>query len=143
MLPCPNFLFKKKVHIKQKTSFCFFPLLKIDTRKKVSKYKKKQDSFFFFYKNLPTIYQRNECLRQTFRSLLCKKFILSGKYKFMKRIKALSFFTGAMGLDLGLKKAGIEIVLACESEKFIRDTIKLNTCGIGIRYFVNVVRVLL
>ena len=29
---------------------------------------------FFFYKNLPTIYQRNECLRQTFRSLLCQKF---------------------------------------------------------------------
>ena len=37
----------------------------------------------------------------------------------MKNLKALSFFTGAMGLDLGLKKAGIEIVLACESEKFI------------------------
>jgi len=44
----------------------------------------------------------------------------------MKNLKALSFFTGAMGLDLGLKKAGIEIILACESEKFIRDTIKLN-----------------
>ena len=44
----------------------------------------------------------------------------------MKKIKALSFFSGAMGLDLGLEKAGIEINLACESEKFIRDTIKLN-----------------
>jgi len=44
----------------------------------------------------------------------------------MKRIKALSFFTGAMGLDIGLKKAGIDVILACESEKFIRETIKLN-----------------
>ena len=44
----------------------------------------------------------------------------------MKKIKALSFFTGAMGLDIGLKKAGIDVILACESEKFIRETIKLN-----------------
>ena len=44
----------------------------------------------------------------------------------MKKIKALSFFSGAMGLDIGLEKAGIEVILACESEKFIRDTIKLN-----------------
>lgn len=44
----------------------------------------------------------------------------------MKKIKALSFFSGAMGLDIGLEKAGIEIILACESEKFIRDTIRLN-----------------
>ena len=33
----------------------------------------------------------------------------------MKNLKALSFFSGAMGLDLGLKKAGIDIILACES----------------------------
>ena len=44
----------------------------------------------------------------------------------MKKIKALSFFSGAMGLDIGLEKAGIDVILACESEKFIRDTIKLN-----------------
>ena len=42
------------------------------------------------------------------------------------KIKALSFFSGAMGLDIGLEKAGIEVILACESEKFIRETIKLN-----------------
>ncbi len=42
------------------------------------------------------------------------------------KIKALSFFSGAMGLDIGLEKAGIDIILACESEKFIRDTIKIN-----------------
>jgi len=47
---------------------------------------------------------------------------------FMKnnKIKALSFFSGARGLDIGLEKAGIDIILACESEKFIRDTIKIN-----------------
>ena len=44
----------------------------------------------------------------------------------MKKIKALSFFTGAMGLDIGLEKSGIEIILVCESEKFIRETIKAN-----------------
>ena len=44
----------------------------------------------------------------------------------MKKLKALSFFSGAMGMDIGLEKAGIEIILACESEKFIRETIKLN-----------------
>ena len=92
---------------------------------------------FFFYKNLPTIYQQNECLRQTFRSLLCKKFILSDKYKFMKRIKALSFFTGAMGLDIGLKKAGIDVILACESEKFIRETIKLNNPKLKVLEDIN------
>ena len=44
----------------------------------------------------------------------------------MKKLKALSFFSGAMGMDIGLEKAGIEVILACESEKFIRETIKIN-----------------
>lgn len=39
---------------------------------------------------------------------------------------ALSFFSGAMGLDLGLEKAGFNIRLACESDKFCRQTIALN-----------------
>ena len=43
-----------------------------------------------------------------------------------KKLKALSFFSGAMGLDIGLEQSGIEVILACESEKFIRETIKLN-----------------
>ena len=55
----------------------------------------------------------------------------------MKNLKALSFFTGAMGLDLGLKKAGIEIILACESEKFIRDTIKLNNPKLKVLEDIN------
>ena len=55
----------------------------------------------------------------------------------MKRIKALSFFTGAMGLDMGLKKAGIDVILACESEKFIRETIKLNNPKLKVLEDIN------
>jgi DNA (cytosine-5)-methyltransferase 1 len=43
-----------------------------------------------------------------------------------KKIKALSFFSGAMGLDLGLEKAGIEVLLACEIDKRCRQTILEN-----------------
>lgn len=39
---------------------------------------------------------------------------------------ALSFFSGAMGLDLGLEEAGFDIRLACESDKHCQRTIKLN-----------------
>jgi len=55
----------------------------------------------------------------------------------MKKIKALSFFSGAMGLDIGLEKAGIEVILACESEKFIRETIKLNRPKIKVLEDIN------
>ena len=55
----------------------------------------------------------------------------------MNRIKALSFFTGAMGLDLGLKKAGIDTILTCESEKFIRETIRLNNPKLKILEDIN------
>ncbi|MEH6637905.1 MAG: DNA cytosine methyltransferase [Porticoccaceae bacterium] len=39
---------------------------------------------------------------------------------------ALSFFSGAMGLDQGIEKAGFDIRLACELDKFCRQTIALN-----------------
>ena len=55
----------------------------------------------------------------------------------MNRIKALSFFTGAMGLDLGLKKAGINTILTCESEKFIRETIQLNNPKLKVLEDIN------
>jgi DNA (cytosine-5)-methyltransferase 1 len=41
-------------------------------------------------------------------------------------IKALSFFSGAMGLDLGLERAGIDVLLACEQDKACRATIQAN-----------------
>lgn len=41
-------------------------------------------------------------------------------------MKSLSFFSGAMGLDLGLEKAGIRTCLTCESDKWARQTISTN-----------------
>ncbi len=43
-----------------------------------------------------------------------------------KRPIALSFFSGAMGLDIGIEKAGFNVRLACEVDKFCRQTIALN-----------------
>lgn len=47
-------------------------------------------------------------------------------------LKAISFFSGAMGLDLGLEKAGINVVLACEIDKKCRQTIIANKPNIGL-----------
>ncbi len=41
-------------------------------------------------------------------------------------IIALSFFSGAMGLDIGMKKGGIHAMLACEFNKYCRMTIAQN-----------------
>ncbi len=41
-------------------------------------------------------------------------------------LKALSFFSGCMGLDLGLEKEGIEVILACEVDPAARKTIEIN-----------------
>ncbi|MDO4937990.1 MAG: DNA cytosine methyltransferase [Sutterellaceae bacterium] len=45
---------------------------------------------------------------------------------------ALSFFSGAMGLDLGLEKAGIQFRLACENDKTCQQTIRLNRQNMGL-----------
>lgn len=39
---------------------------------------------------------------------------------------ALSFFSGAMGLDQGIEQVGFDIRLACEIDKYCRQTITLN-----------------
>ena len=44
----------------------------------------------------------------------------------------LSFFSGALGLDQGLERAGFEIRLACEIEKHCRETITLNKPGLPL-----------
>lgn len=44
----------------------------------------------------------------------------------MKKLKAISLFTGAMGLDLGVEKAGFEIRAAVELNKSACETIRLN-----------------
>ena len=38
----------------------------------------------------------------------------------------LSFFSGCLGLDLGLQEAGFKTLLACEFDKFCQRTIKVN-----------------
>lgn len=46
--------------------------------------------------------------------------------KTVPEIIALSFFSGAMGLDIGMKNAGIDAILACEFNKYCRMTIDKN-----------------
>lgn len=48
------------------------------------------------------------------------------------KLFALSFFSGAMGFDLGIEKAGFEIKLCCETDKYCRQTIKLNKPNIPL-----------
>lgn len=47
-------------------------------------------------------------------------------------IVALSFFSGAMGLDIGLSHAGIKALLACECNKYCRMTIDSNIPEIAL-----------
>jgi DNA (cytosine-5)-methyltransferase 1 len=49
-----------------------------------------------------------------------------------KNVNVLSFFSGAMGLDIGLHKAGFETLLACEIDKASRQTILTNNPEIGL-----------
>ena len=52
----------------------------------------------------------------------------------LKRKKpiVLSFFTGAMGLDIGLEKAGFEVLLCCEVDNASRKTILKNKPKIAL-----------
>lgn len=47
-------------------------------------------------------------------------------------IVALSFFSGAMGLDIGMSNGGIHAMLACEFNKFCRMTIAQNEPGMAL-----------
>ncbi|WP_160138913.1 DNA cytosine methyltransferase [Chryseobacterium sp. c4a] len=47
-------------------------------------------------------------------------------------LNTLSFFSGALGLDLGLEEAGLNILLACEFDKHCRGTISLNKPELGL-----------
>jgi DNA (cytosine-5)-methyltransferase 1 len=48
------------------------------------------------------------------------------------KVIALSFFSGAMGLDIGLERAGINVCLASEIEPNTRKTILLNKPDISL-----------
>ena len=52
-------------------------------------------------------------------------------------LHALSFFSGAMGLDLGLERAGIAVSLACEFDKASRATIAANRPDIALLNDIN------
>ena len=47
-------------------------------------------------------------------------------------IVALSFFSGAMGLDIGMENGGIKALLACEFDKYCRMTIAKNNPDIAL-----------
>ncbi|CAM4181903.1 DNA cytosine methyltransferase [Zobellia nedashkovskayae] len=57
---------------------------------------------------------------------------VSQKNIIQNKLTTLSFFSGAMGLDIGLKKEGFNAMLACEYDKASRNTINLNEPKIGI-----------
>lgn len=50
----------------------------------------------------------------------------------LPEIVALSFFSGAMGLDIGMAQAGIHALLACEIDKYCRMTIETNNPDIAL-----------
>lgn len=50
----------------------------------------------------------------------------------LPEIIALSFFSGAMGLDIGMMNGGISAVLACEFNKYCRMTIEKNNPDIAL-----------
>lgn len=58
--------------------------------------------------------------------LSCEGLPLFEQTNSTNKVIALSFFSGAMGLDLGLEKAGFQFRLACESDKTCQETIKAN-----------------
>lgn len=60
----------------------------------------------------------------------------SGTLKNKKPI-ALSFFSGAMGLDIGLELAGFDVLLACEIDNACRKTILKNKPNIALLSDIN------
>lgn len=54
-----------------------------------------------------------------------------------KKRTALSFFSGAMGMDLGIEKEGFEVRSACEFDKFCRQTISINRPNLALLGDVN------
>lgn len=49
-----------------------------------------------------------------------------------KKLTSLSFFSGCLGLDLGLEQAGIHQLIACEIDKATRKSIAANRPGMPI-----------
>jgi len=62
----------------------------------------------------------------TIKNKCHNELVSSEKKEVSQKPKALSFFSGAMGLDLGVEKSGFETLLACEIDKAARETILAN-----------------
>ena len=75
-----------------------------------------------------------ECLSDPSVLFRIQKDIPDQKRKEKTKVnyKALSFFSGAMGLDIGIEKAGITFLSASEFEPNARKTIILNKPNIGL-----------
>ena len=52
-------------------------------------------------------------------------------------LNCLSFFSGAMGMDIGLEKAGVNVLLACEFDRMCRETIMANRPDVGLLGDIN------
>lgn len=68
---------------------------------------------------------------------ICDHPISSSRKNESDKLVALSFFSGAMGLDIGIEKAGFDIRLACEVDKYCRQTIELNKPDIALLSDIN------
>lgn len=56
----------------------------------------------------------------------------SNKRASAEKLNVLSFFSGALGMDIGLEKAGLNVVLACEIDRMCRQTIAMNDRDVGL-----------
>lgn len=59
-------------------------------------------------------------------------YMTTRKRKQQKPLISLSFFSGCLGLDLGLEQSGIHQVLACEIDKATRKSIEANRPGMPV-----------
>ena len=76
----------------------------------------------------PSILSNNETIFELSKNIPDQIRKVSGN----PNIVALSFFSGAMGLDYGIEKAGIHPLLASEIDPNARKTILLNRPNIGL-----------
>lgn len=67
-----------------------------------------------------------ESMGQKIGTLIPENYIQHFEKNNSNKPIALSFFTGAMGLDIGVEKAGFKVCLACEIDKNCKQTIRLN-----------------
>ena len=84
-------------------------------------------SWLIYEEELNRFYDNSSCgVAENQPSYTSRKELLK------KRPIALSFFSGAMGMDIGLEKAGINIILASEIDNGCRNRFLLNSPEIAL-----------